>query len=48
MQRNANVELRRALKASLRLQSFYAQLLNREDDGDRPVFEDIGMAGIPS
>jgi hypothetical protein len=38
--RNDNVELRRALKASLRLQAHYATLLNQLDNGQRMVFRD--------
>jgi hypothetical protein len=41
MQRNANTELRRALKAAVRLQADYAQLLNQYDGGDRAVIRDV-------
>jgi hypothetical protein len=39
--RNDNAELRRALKASLRLQAHYAKLLNLYDRGERIIFEDM-------
>jgi hypothetical protein len=40
-QRNSSTELRRALKASLKLQSHYAQLLNQYDGGQRMIFDSM-------
>jgi hypothetical protein len=39
--KNSNAELRRALRASLRLQAHYAQLLNQYDGGSRMIFADV-------